>query len=180
MNLSIRWLNDYVDTKGIGNHDFAESVTMSGSKVEGYSVEGENISGVIVGKILNIEKHPNADSLVICTVDVGEETLTIATGAKNLKIGDIVPVAKDGAIVAGGKKILSAPLRGVVSEGMLCSLSELGLTLHDFPYAIENGIFVLQEDCKLGEDIHEALGFNDTMFEFEITSNRPDCLSIDG
>lgn len=180
MNLSMRWLSEYVKVD-VSPRQYAEDLTMSGSKVEGYEIEGTEISGVIVGKILSITPHENAESLVICSVDVGAaEPLQIVTGAKNLTVGDVVPVATNGAKLPGGKEIHSAPLRGVMSEGMLCSLSELGLTVNDFPYALENGIFVLQEDCKLGQDIQSAIGLNDTIVEFEITSNRPDCLSLLG
>lgn len=180
MDLSIRWLNDYVDTKGIEDRQFAEDVTMSGSKVERVTHEADTIKGVVVGKVLSIENHPNADSLVVCSVDIGSEKLTIVTGAKNLKVGDKVPVATNGSVVAGGKEIVTSSLRGVESQGMFCSVAELGITVNDFPYAIENGIFVIEEDCQLGQDIHDAIGLNDTIVEFEITSNRPDCLSVLG
>lgn len=180
MDLSMRWLNDYVDIKGIEDRQFAEDVTMSGSKVERISHEADTIRGVVVGKVLSIENHPNADSLVVCSVDIGCENLTIVTGAKNLKVGDKVPVAVNKSVVAGGKEIVTSSLRGVESQGMFCSLAELGLTVNDFPYAEENGIFVIEEDCRLGQDIHDAIGLNDTIVEFEITSNRPDCLSVLG
>ena len=180
MNLSMRWLSDFVDIDA-KPHDFCEAITLSGSKVEGYTVEGSEISNVIVGKILSIEKHPDADKLVVCQVDVGSgEPIQIVTGATNLKVGDVVPVAMDNSTLPGGKKIRKGKLRGVVSNGMLCSLGELGLTVHDFPNAIEDGIMVIDEDVKLGQDIREALGLNDTCVEFEITSNRPDCFSIIG
>lgn len=180
MNLSMRWLSDFVDIDA-KPHDFCEAITMSGSKVEGYTVEGSEISNVIVGKILSIEKHPDADKLVVCQVDVGSgEPIQIVTGATNLTVGDVVPVAMDNSTLPGGKKIRKGKLRGVVSNGMLCSLGELGLTVHDFPNAIEDGIMVIDEDVKLGQDIREALGLNDTCVEFEITSNRPDCFSIIG
>ena len=180
MNLSMRWLSDFVDIDA-KPHDFCEAITLSGSKVEGYTVEGSEISNVIVGKILSIEKHPDADKLVVCQVDVGSgEPIQIVTGATNLTVGDVVPVAMDNSTLPGGKKIHKGKLRGVVSNGMLCSLGELGLTVHDFPNAIEDGIMVIDEDVKLGQDIREALGLNDTCVEFEITSNRPDCFSIIG
>ena len=176
----MRWLSDFVDIDA-KPHDFCEAITMSGSKVEGYTVEGSEISNVIVGKILSIEKHPDADKLVVCQVDVGSgEPIQIVTGATNLKVGDVVPVAMDNSTLPGGKKIRKGKLRGVVSNGMRCSLGELGLTVHDFPNAIEDGIMVIDEDVKLGQDIREALGLNDTCVEFEITSNRPDCFSIIG
>ena len=180
MNLSMRWLSDFVDIDA-KPHDFCEAITLSGSKVEGYTVEGSEISNVIVGKILSIEKHPDADKLVVCQVDVGSDApIQIVTGATNLTVGDVVPVAMDNSTLPGGKKIHKGKLRGVVSNGMLCSLGELGLTVHDFPNAIEDGIMVIDEDVKLGQDIREALGLNDTWVEVEITSNRPDCFSIIG
>jgi phenylalanyl-tRNA synthetase beta chain len=180
MNLSMRWLEDYVKLD-VSPKQFADSMTMSGSKVEGWHVEGSDISRVVVGKIIAISRHPSADTLVVCTVDIGsKDLLSIVTGAKNLCRGDHVPVALDGAVLPGGQTISNTVLRGVESCGMLCSLSELGLSVHDFPYADENGIFVLDEPCVLGEPIQSALGFNDTVVEFEITSNRPDCLSVMG
>lgn len=182
MNLSKRWLHDYVNLD-VSDKDFAAALTLSGSKVEGYETEGEELSNIVVARVESLEKHPDSDHLWICQVNVGaQENLQIVTGAQNLKEGDYVPAALDNSVVAGGKKIKKGKLRGVESAGMLCSLGELGLTVHDFPYAIEDGIFVLGEDCNLtlGMDIREATGFNDVVTEFEITSNRPDCLSIIG
>ncbi len=180
MNCSLRWLKEYVDVN-VAPRQFSEDLTMSGSKVEGYVIEGSEIENVVVGEIVDIKPHPNADSLVICSLNLGKaENVTIVTGAKNVKVGDIVPVALDGAKLPGGKEIKSAPLRGEMSYGMLCSLSELGLAIGDFPYAEEDGIFILNEEYKLGDDIREVIGLNDTVYEFEITSNRPDCLSILG
>jgi phenylalanyl-tRNA synthetase beta chain len=154
---------------------------MSGSKVEGYETEGEGLANIVVGKVLAVEKHPNADTLFICQIDVGGEIpLQIVTGADNVVAGAMVPVAMDNSVVHGGKKIKKGKLRGEVSQGMLCSLEELGLTLGDFPYAKEDGIFLLEEDCAIGQDIREAIGFDDTVVEFEITPNRPDCLSVIG
>ncbi|MEE1057381.1 MAG: phenylalanine--tRNA ligase subunit beta [Acutalibacteraceae bacterium] len=182
MNLSMRWLKEFVDMdKNITPREFSEAMTMSGSKVEGYEIEGEKIKNVVVGKVLSIEKHPDADKLVVCQIDVGmEEPVQIVTGAKNLTVGDLVPVAKDKSVLSDGTKITKGKLRGVPSYGMMCSVAELGVTVNDFPYAIEDGIFVLQEDCKPGDDIREVTGFNDTKVEFEITSNRPDCFSVIG
>lgn len=181
MNLSMKWLSDYVDLKDTDIKSFCHEMTMSGSKVEGYEEEGEEISNVVIGKLLSVVPHENSDHLVVCQVEVGkEQPIQIVTGAPNVKAGDIVPVALDGSTLPGGVKIKKGKLRGVESNGMLCSLGELGLTLHDFPYAIEDGIFIIEEDCKIGEDIHTALGLDDTSVEFEITSNRPDCLSVTG
>lgn len=180
MNLSTKWLKDYVDID-VKPRDFAEALTMSGSKVECYETEGAELSNIIIGRVDSIERHPDADKLFVCQIDVGrDELIQIVTGAQNVNAGDIVPVAMDNSVVAGGKKIKKGKLRGVVSNGMLCSLSELGLSVHDFPYAIEDGIFIIQEPCEIGQDIHSALGLDDTVFEFEITSNRPDCLSVIG
>lgn len=181
MNLSMKWLSDYVDLKDTDIKSFCHEMTMSGSKVEGYEEEGSEISNVVIGKLLSVVPHENSDHLVVCQVEVGkEQPIQIVTGAPNVKAGDIVPVALDGSTLPGGVKIKKGKLRGVESNGMLCSLGELGLTLHDFPYAIEDGIFIIEEDCKIGEDIHTALGLDDTSVEFEITSNRPDCLSVTG
>ena len=156
-------------------------MTMSGSKVEVATEEGSEIKNVVVGKLLSVVPHENSDHLVVCQVDVGQEQpIQIVTGAPNVKAGDIVPVALCGAELPNGVKIKKGKLRGVESNGMLCSLGELGLTVHDFPYAIADGIFLIQEDCQIGQDIHEAIGLNDTSVEFEITSNRPDCLSVTG
>lgn len=180
MNLSMKWLSDFVKVE-VPIKDYCHALTMSGSKVEGYDIEGENISGVVVGKILSVVPHENSDHLVVCQVDVGKEApIQIVTGASNVNAGDIVPVAMDGSVLPNGVKIKKGKLRGVESNGMLCSLGELGLSKHDFPYAIEDGIFIMQEDCTIGQDIQSAIGFNDTSVEFEITSNRPDCLSVIG
>ncbi|MEI3029994.1 MAG: phenylalanine--tRNA ligase subunit beta [Ruminococcus sp.] len=180
MNLSMKWLSDYV-TLDTTVKEFCAAMTMSGSKVEVATEEGSEIKNVVVGKLLSVVPHENSDHLVICQVDVGQEQpIQIVTGAPNVKAGDIVPVALCGAELPNGVKIKKGKLRGVESNGMLCSLGELGLTVHDFPYAIADGIFLIQEDCQIGQDIHEAIGLNDTSVEFEITSNRPDCLSVTG
>ena len=180
MNLSMKWLSDYV-TLDTTVKDFCAAMTMSGSKVEVATEEGSEIKNVVVGKLLSVVPHENSDHLVVCQVDVGQEQpIQIVTGAPNVNAGDIVPVALCGAELPNGVKIKKGKLRGVESNGMLCSLGELGLTVHDFPYAIADGIFLIQEDCQIGQDIHEAIGLNDTSVEFEITSNRPDCLSVTG
>ncbi len=183
MNLSMKWLSDYVDID-VTPKQFSDDMTMSGSKVEGYTDEAAEIKNVVVGKLLSVEQHPNADHLVVCMVDVGEgEPIQICTGANNVKAGDIVPVAKHGSTLPGGVNIRKGKLRGMESNGMLCSLEELGLTTHDFPYADAEGIFLLQgEDANhpLGTDICTAIGLNDITVEFEITPNRPDCLSVLG
>ena len=179
MNLSMKWLGDYVKAD-MPIKDFCHALTMSGSKVECYEVEGSNISNVVVGKILSKGPHENADALFVCQVDVGAEVpIQIVTNAKNVKEGDLVPVALDGAVLPEGK-IKKCKMRGVESFGMFCGLDTLGLTAHDFPYADPEGVFVIEEDCKPGDDIHKAIGLDDTSVEFEITSNRPDCLSVIG
>lgn len=181
MDLSMKWLSDYIDLSDIDIKQFCHGMTMSGSKVEGYEKEGAEITGVVVGKILSVVSHENSDHLVVCSVDVGEENpIQIVTGASNVNAGDLVPAALNGSTLPNNIKIKKGKLRGVESNGMLCSLGELGLTTHDFPYAVEDGIFIIQEDCEPGQDIHDAIGFNDTSVEFEITSNRPDCLSVTG
>ena len=182
MNLSKKWLHDFVDLD-VSDKKFADEMTLSGSKVEAFEVEGEELKNIITGRIDSLTRHPDSDHMWICSVNVGkDENIQIVTGAQNLKTGDVVPVAMDDSYVHGGQHITKGKLRGVESNGMLCSLGELGLTAHDFPYAIEDGIFVLGDDCDktLGIDIREAIGLNDTVTEFEITSNRPDCLSIIG
>ncbi|MCM1522943.1 MAG: phenylalanine--tRNA ligase subunit beta [Ruminococcus sp.] len=188
MDLSMRWLSDYVDIGEMSMKEFCSGLTMSGSKVEEYRTEGSEISRVVVGKILEVKPHENSDHLVVCQVDVGEsEPVQIVTGAPNIReenAGDLVPAALDGAALPGGVKIKRGKLRGVASNGMLCSLGELGLTVRDFPYAVEDGIFILKQEggkpLTVGMDIKEAIGFNDNIVEFEITSNRPDCLSVIG
>lgn len=182
MNLSMKWLSDYVDVGPITPREFAEAMTMSGSKVEGWEQEGSGIRNVVVGKVAEIVRHPNSDHLFICQIDVGTGTnVQIVTGAQNVHAGDFVPAALHDSDLPDGTHIKKGKLRGEESCGMLCSLSELGLTVHDFPYAVEDGIFILQEpDLKPGQDIQSAIGLNDICVEFEITSNRPDCLSVTG
>lgn len=180
MLLSRNWLKEFTDTSEIKDRDFCEAMTMSGSKVEGYECEADKIDRVVVGRVLSIEKHPDADKLVICQIDVGAETIQIVTGAHNLNVGDLVPVALDNSKLPTGVTIKKGKLRGVPSNGMMCSLAELNLSLNDYPYAIEDGIFVLQEDCKPGDNIKDVLHLNDTVVDFEITPNRPDCLSVIG
>lgn len=180
MNLSMKWLADYVNVD-VPIKEYCHALTMSGSKVEGYETEGKEISNVVVGKILSVVPHENSDHLVVCQVEVGKESpIQIVTGASNVNAGDIVPVALDGSTLPGGVKIKKGKLRGIESNGMLCSLGELGLDKRDFPYAIEDGIFIMQEPCRIGQDIQSAIGLDDTSVEFEITSNRPDCLSVTG
>lgn len=183
MKLSLNWLKEYVDLdENLPLKDFCSEMTMTGSKVETYESEAESLEKVVTGKVLSIEKHPNAEKLVVCKVDVTENfggVLTIATGAKNLKEGDIVPVALDGSTLPGGIKIKNSNLRGVTSEGMMCSLEEIGLRKEDYK-DLEEGIFVLPKGTELGVDIKKILGLDDALIDFEITPNRPDCLSVIG
>jgi phenylalanyl-tRNA synthetase beta chain len=179
MKLPLKWLKDFTDIKATPK-DYADAMTMSGSKVEGIEILGEEIDKVVVGRITAIEKHPDADRLQVTLVDVGSETIQIVTGATNIKLGDLIPVALDGSSLPGGKKIKRGKLRGVESCGMMCSISELKVTKEEFPNAIEDGIFILEGDPEPGMDIKEYLGLNETVIEFEITSNRPDCFSIAG
>lgn len=183
MILSRKWLTDFVDVSEINNKDYCDRMTDTGSKVEGFEVLASDIENVVVGKITKISKHENSDHLQICMLDVGEnEEIQIVTGAQNVFEGAIVPVAKAPAHLPGGVVIKAGKLRGVASNGMLCSIAELGLTLHDMPSAIENGIFIMNdiENLKPGEDIKDALMLCDDVVEFEITPNRPDCLSVIG
>ena len=180
MKLSREWLGEYT-TIGAPDKEYCDAMTMSGSKVEGWEVTGSEISRVVVGRVLSMERHTNSDHMWVCKIDVGgERELQIVTGAQNVNIGDLVPVALDGSTLPGGKEIRTGKLRGELSEGMLCSLGELGLEQRDFPYAIEDGIFILEEDCVPGDDIRDVCGLNDSVVEFEITNNRPDCLSVRG
>ena len=180
MNLSREWLSEFTDIKAT-DKEYCDAMTLSGSKVEGYEVTGEEISGVVVGKVTEIVRHENSDHMWICKIDIGKNApITIVTGAQNVKKDDLVPTATDGSTLPGDITIRTGKLRGVESEGMLCSLKELGLDIHDYPYAIEDGIFILDEPCKPGDDIKDFLGMGDTVVEFEITNNRPDCFSIIG
>ena len=181
MKTSIEWLEEYSDID-VDATKLGDILTMTGSKVETIEEKGNNIKNVVVGKILEIEKHPDADKLVVTKVDIGTEILQIVTGAKNVKVGDIVPIAKDGAELPGGKKIKTGNLRGVESCGMMCSIGELELEKSEYPEQIEDGIMILDKEKEkdLGKDIVEVLDLKETIIDFEITPNRPDCLSIDG
>lgn len=172
----LKWLNDYVKVDDISPAQFDSDMTMSGSKVEEVIEAGKEISNVLTGKVIRLERHPDADKLVVCQLDVGNEVVQIVTGANNMKEGDIVPVALSGATLPNNVKIKKGKLRGVDSNGMMCSAIELGL---DIPDAV-HGIHILPPDTKLGVDVKEVLGLNNVVVDFEITSNRPDCLSIIG
>ena len=189
MDLSRKWLTEFVDlpVSALSDKEYCDAMTLSGSKVEGVTIPGAAIKNVVVGQIKSLVRHPNSDHMWICQVDVGQaQPVQIVTGAQNLHEGDFVPTALDDSWLPGGVHITAGKLRGEDSNGMLCSLKELGLDTHDYPYAIEDGIFVLCNDPELsghmtpGEDIVPLLGLDDHIVEFEITPNRPDCLSVIG
>lgn len=182
MKLNRKWLNEeYVDLSGVPDREFVETMTIAGQKVETYERLDAELRNVVVGRVVSITRHTNSDHMWVCQIDVGAgEPVQIVTGAQNVHEGDLVPVAQHNSWLPGGVHITKGKLRGEVSNGMLCSLKELGLTLNDFPYAIEDGIWILQEDCKPGDDINTVIGNDDTVVDFEITNNRPDCYSILG
>ena len=182
MNLSKNWLADFVDVSDVSVKDYCDRMTDTGSKVECFEELGDNIENVVVAKILSITPHENSDHLLVCQVDIGKEVVQIVTGAQNVFEGAIVPAAIPVAKLPGDVTIKAGKLRGVPSNGMLCSMGELELTEHDMPGKEPNGILILDEEYadKIGMDIRDALMLRDTVVEFEITSNRPDCLSVIG
>ena len=176
MKVPVKWLKDYVDIN-IDAKELADALTMTGSKVEEVITTGDEIQNVVTGKIIKIEPHPDAEKLVVCQLDIGkDELLQIVTGANNMKENDIVPVALHGSSLPGGVKIKKGKLRGVVSNGMMCSEEELGIA-GDEPV---HGLMILPEDTPIGVDIKTVLGLDNPILDFEITSNRPDCLSMVG
>ena len=181
MKLPMSWLSEFVDMSGITNKEYADRLTMSGSKVEEVNYLGEEFKNVVTGKILSSEPHPDSDHLVICQVEVGkDEPIQIVTGAPNAHVGSIVPVALHKSHLPGGVKITKGKLRGVPSNGMMCSHEELGLTLNEIPYGDPEGLLLMPEDTPVGVDIRTVVGLDEYVTDFEITSNRPDCLSIIG
>ena len=190
MNTPLSWIKAYVPELEVTDQGFMDAMTLSGSKVEMYTRLDKNLEKIVVGQIEKIKKHPDADKLIICQVNVGDETIQIVTGAPNVKEGDKVPVVLAGGKVAGGHdggplpeggiKIKAGKLRGVPSNGMMCSIEELGSSRDMYPLAPENGIYIFPEDTKVGADAIEVLGLHDTVFEYEITNNRVDCYSILG
>ena len=182
MKLNRKWLHEeFVDLSHISDKEFVETMTIFGQKVETYERLDSQIKNVVVGKVLSIVRHENSDHMWVCQIDDGtEEPVQIVTGAQNVKEGDLVPVARHNSWLPGGVHITKGKLRGVKSNGMLCGLEELGLTVADFPYAIEDGIFIIEEECSVGDDINKIIGNDDTIVDFEITNNRPDCYSIIG
>lgn len=180
MNVTKNWLNDFVSLPESAEQ-IAKDMTMSGSKVETFSCWNDNVKRVVVGKVLSTTDHPDSDHLHICMIDIGEEEpVQIITGAQNVREGDYVPAALDNSDLPCGVHIKKGKLRGLPSNGMLCSLGELNLTTGNFPECIEDGIMILPGEYAPGTPIDEALGLNDPMIEFEITPNRPDCLSVLG
>ncbi|MHB8174243.1 MAG: phenylalanine--tRNA ligase subunit beta, partial [Nitrospirota bacterium] len=173
MRISFNWLREFVDIE-LTAQQVSDRLTMAGLEVEGLEYLGEGIRGVVVGRIVSIKPHPNADKLTLCEVDNGTEVLPIVCGAKNMKAGDKVPLAQVGAVLPGGMKIEKAKLRGVASFGMLCSEKELGLARE------ASGLMILPEDAPVGEDIVKAVGLDDWAMEINVTPNRPDCLCTAG
>ena len=190
MNTALSWIKAYVPDLNVTDQEYFDAMTLSGTKCEGYTRADKNLDKIVVGQIKSIEKHPDADKLVVCQVDIGAETIQIVTGAPNVEVGQKVPVVLDGGMVAGGHdggpmpeegiKIKAGKLRGVPSNGMMCSIEELGSSRNFYPEAPENGIYVFEDDVEVGADAIEALGLHDTVFEYEVTSNRVDCFSIIG
>ncbi len=183
MKLNRKWLHeDFVDLSHVSDKEYVEKLTVFGQKVETYERMDAEIKNVVVGKVVSITRHTNSDHMWVCQVDVGrEEPVQIVTGAQNVHEGDLVPAALHNSYLPGGIHITKGKLRGEKSNGMLCSFAELGLTQNDLPGAYADGIWILNdEDCKPGDDINLVIGNDDTIVDFEITNNRPDCYSIIG
>ncbi len=190
MNTSLSWIKAYVPGLDVTAGEYTDAMTLSGTKVEGYEILDADLDKIVIGQIDRIEKHPDADKLIVCQVNVGNETVQIVTGAKNVHEGDKVPVVlaggrvagghEPGSRVAGGVKIKKGKLRGIESSGMMCSIEELGSDRSMYPEAPEEGIYIFPEDADVGASAVEALGLNDVVFEYEITSNRVDCFSVVG
>ena len=190
MNTALSWIKAYVPDLTCTDQEYSDAMTLSGTKVETFERLDKNLEKIVIGQILKIEKHPDADKLIVCQVDIGDKTIQIVTGAPNVKEGDKVPVVLDGGRVAGGHdggpmpeegiQIKAGKLRGVESNGMMCSIEELGSDRNMYPEAPEIGIYIFPEDAQPGADAVEALGMRDSVFEYEITSNRVDCYSVLG
>ncbi len=190
MNTALSWIKAYVPDLEVTPQEYTDAMTLSGSKVEGYECLDKNLEKIVVGQIKKIERHPDADKLIICKVDIGTEMIQIVTGAPNVQEGDKVPVVLDGGKVAGGHdggplpeegiRIKKGKLRGIESNGMMCSIEELGSSRDMYPDAPELGIYILPEDTPVGADAIDILGLHDVVFEYEITSNRVDCYSVVG
>ena len=181
MNISRKWLKEFVDITAT-DKEYDEIMTIAGQKVETTTRMDEDIKNVVVGKVLSMAKHENSDHMWVCQVDVADgEPVQIVTGAQNVQVGDLVPVAKHNSYLPGGVHITKGKLRGVESCGMLCSFKELGLTVNDCPTAYEDGIWILNDEgVEIGEDMNKVIGNDDSIVEFEITNNRPDCYSLIG
>ncbi|MCM1325640.1 MAG: phenylalanine--tRNA ligase subunit beta [Bacteroidales bacterium] len=190
MNTALSWIKAYVPELDCTDQEYRDAMTLTGTKVEGYERKDKNLEKIVVGQIVSIEKHPDADKLIVCQVNIGSETIQIVTGAPNVKVGDKVPVVLDGGKVAGGHDggplpeegivIKAGKLRGVESNGMMCSIEELGSDRNMYPEAPEMGIYIFPQDTEVGADAVEILGLHDTVFEYEVTSNRVDCYSVLG
>ena len=189
MNTTLSWVKAYVPDLDVTAQEYTDAMTLSGTKVEGYVEADRDLAGIVIGQIEQIERHPDADKLIVCQVNVGKETVQIVTGAPNVKVGDKVPVVLDGGRVAGnhdgkmtegGILIKKGKLRGIESCGMMCSIEELGSSREMYPEAPEYGIYIFPEDAEVGADAIDALGLHDVTFEYEITSNRVDCFSVIG
>ena len=190
MNTALSWIKAYVPELSCTDQEYADAMTLTGTKVETYERLDKNLEKIVIGQIEKIEKHPDADKLIVCQVNIGSEVIQIVTGAPNVKEGDKVPVVLDGGKVAGGHDggplpengiaIKAGKLRGISSNGMMCSIEELGSSRDMYPEAPEEGIYIFPEDVQVGADAVEALGLRDTVFEYEITSNRVDCYSVLG
>ncbi len=190
MNTALSWIKAYVPELECTDQEYCDAMTLTGTKVEGYERLDKNLEKIVIGQIEKIEKHPDADKLIVCQVNIGTEVIQIVTGAPNIKEGDKIPVVLAGGKVAGGHdggpmpedgiKIKAGKLRGIESNGMMCSIEELGSDRNMYPEAPEDGIYIFPEDVQVGADAVEALGMRDTVFEYEITSNRVDCYSVLG
>ena len=189
MNTSLSWIKAYVPDLNVTEQEYTDAMTLSGTKVEGYEKMDADLDKIVVGQIEKIERHPDADKLVVCQVNIGSEKIQIVTGAPNVEEGQKVPVVLDGGRVAGGHdgsltkggiEIKKGKLRGVESCGMMCSIEELGSTRDMYPEAPENGIYIFPDDVEVGADAVEVLGLRDAVFEYEVTSNRVDCFSVIG
>lgn len=190
MNTALSWIKAYVPELSCTDQEYTDAMTLTGTKVETFERLDKNLEKIVIGQIEKIEKHPDADKLIICQVNIGSEVIQIVTGAPNVKEGDKVPVVLDGGKVAGGHDggplpedgiaIKAGKLRGIPSNGMMCSIEELGSSRDMYPEAPEYGIYIFPEDAEVGADAVEALGLRDTVFEYEITSNRVDCYSVLG
>lgn len=190
MNTALSWIKAYVPELEVSAQEYTDAMTLSGTKVEGYECLDQNLEKIVVGQITRIERHPDADKLIVCQVDIGTDSVQIVTGAPNVAEGDKVPVVLAGGKVAGGHdggplpeegiRIKNGKLRGIESFGMMCSIEELGSSREMFPDAPESGIYILPEDARVGSDAVEVLGLRDVVFEYEVTSNRVDCYSVVG